>query len=101
MSALSLRRRVASNIKRCRQRQGCTQEGLAQRLEVSLRYVCMLEQNAKNLSIESLARIASALEVDVAELICDEQSLDQAKKSAAELGIELLRQHLNRAASVD
>jgi len=95
MDALLVRRRVAANIKRCRHQRELTQDELAQRLGVSLRYVSMLEQNAKNLSIESLTRIAVALDVDIAELVCEEKYLDQARRSAAELGIELLKQHLN------
>ena len=94
MSALAVRKRVAANIKRCRQRAGLTQDLMAQQLGVSLRYVSMLEQNARNLSIESLAKIADCLKVDVAELICDAKYLDSSKKSAAELGIELLRQYV-------
>ena len=96
MSALVVRRRVAANIKRCRQRAGLTQESMAKQLDVSLRYVSMLEQNARNLSIESLAKIATCLNIDIAELVCDEKYLDDAKKSAAELGIELLRQFVKK-----
>ncbi|MBM4250717.1 MAG: helix-turn-helix transcriptional regulator [Deltaproteobacteria bacterium] len=92
MTAIAIRRRVSANIKRCRQRAGLTQEAMASRLGVSLRYVSMLEQNARNLSIESLAKVAGCLEVDIAELVCDEKYLDQAKQSAAELGIQLLQQ---------
>jgi transcriptional regulator with XRE-family HTH domain len=98
MSALAVRRRVAANIKRCRQRAGLTQEAMAKQLDVSLRYVSMLEQNARNLSIESLAKIATCLNIDIAELVCDEKYLDDAKKSAAELGIELLRQFVKTEA---
>lgn len=97
MSAITVRKRVAANIKRCRQRGGLTQEQLAQQLGVSLRYVSMLEQNARNLSIESLNKIANCLNVDIAELVCDTKYLDHAKKSAAELGIELLRQFVKEA----
>lgn len=101
MDSILLRRRVAANIKRCRRERGYSQEALAQRMGVSLRYVSMLEQNARNLSITSLARIAAVLEVDVADLVCDRTHLDQAKRSAAELGIELLRQHLISQHAVD
>ena len=71
---------------------------MAKQLDVSLRYVSMLEQNARNLSIESLAKIATCLNIDIAELVCDEKYLDDAKKSAAELGIELLRQFVKKEA---
>ena len=98
MTALAVRRRVAANIKRCRQRAGLTQDAMAKQLDVSLRYVSMLEQNARNLSIESLAKIATCLNIDIAELVCDEKYLDDAKKSAAELGIELLRQFVKKEA---
>ena len=98
MTALAVRRRVAANIKRCRQRASLTQDAMAKQLDVSLRYVSMLEQNARNLSIESLAKIATCLNIDIAELVCDEKYLDDAKKSAAELGIELLRQFVKKEA---
>jgi transcriptional regulator with XRE-family HTH domain len=93
-SASMMRARVAANIKRCRQRAGFTQTALAQRLGVSQRYVAMLEQNARNLSIETLMRIAESLDVDITQLICDAHESESATRSAAQLGIELLQQHL-------
>jgi transcriptional regulator with XRE-family HTH domain len=93
-SAVNLRERVATNIKRCRQRAGFTQISLARRLGVSQRYVAMLEQNARNLSIESLAKIAVSLEVDISELVCDARRVEDDTRIAAKLGIELLQKHL-------
>ncbi|MBM4254212.1 MAG: helix-turn-helix transcriptional regulator [Deltaproteobacteria bacterium] len=93
-STVNLRERVATNIKRCRQRAGFTQISLARRLGVSQRYVAMLEQNARNLSIDSLAKIAHSLDVDISELICDAQRLEDETRVAAKLGIELLQKHL-------
>ncbi|MBM4251993.1 MAG: helix-turn-helix transcriptional regulator [Deltaproteobacteria bacterium] len=93
-SASIMRARVAANIKRCRQRAGFTQSALAGRLGVSQRYVAMLEQDARNLSIETLTRIAESLAVNITELICDAKELELANRAAAQLGIELLQQHL-------
>ena len=93
-SVSAVKRRVAANIKRCRQRACLSQEAFAKKLGVSLRYASMLEQNPRNLGIESLHRIASCLDVDIAEIVCDPKFLDSSKRAAAELGIELLQQYL-------
>lgn len=92
--SLDMRERVAANIKRYRQRAGYTQVSLAKRLGVSQRYVAMLEQNARNLSLDSLARIAISLEVDISDLVCDGNKTESATRNAAQLGIELLQKHL-------
>lgn len=92
--SLDMRERVAANIKRYRQKAGYTQVSLAKRLGVSQRYVAMLEQNARNLSLDSLARIAISLEVDISDLVCHQDRVESATRTAAQLGIELLQKHL-------
>ncbi len=53
-----------------------TQEELAERLGVSIKYLQRIEAGRPNLTIRSLVRIANALEVPVAELFDRPESLE-------------------------
>ena len=89
---------VASNIRRYRKHRGMTQAGLAQALRVSPRYASMLERDPRNLSLESLERIATVLHVTTCALTCESSKHSSAsKRDAAQLAIELLTQFLNNS----
>ena len=62
-------RRVAANIRRIRQAQGLSQEELADRAGLHRTYVSQVERAIKNATIVSLAKIAGALQVEMAELV--------------------------------
>lgn len=87
-------RRVAKNIKKCRQAKNWSQEDLAKRLKVSQRYVAMLEQNARNLSLASLMRIAESLHVDIEDLVCR-------KSASLKLAINILSSNLDEENDLD
>ncbi len=55
---------------------GLTQEQLAERLEVSPRYVQMVEAGDENLTVKSLARLADELGVAVQQLFDEPKSRD-------------------------
>jgi len=93
---LDIQLRVARNIRRCREASGLTQGDLAKRLDVTIRYVNMLERQPRNLSLRSVAEIAKALDVPIEELICDEAYLAKSKQALAELGISLLERYLKK-----
>ena len=65
---LKLRQSIAKKTKALRKEKNFTQEKMAEKLNVSLRYYQKLETD-QNLSIESLAKIAIALKVPIKDLL--------------------------------
>jgi transcriptional regulator with XRE-family HTH domain len=59
---------VGRRIAQARRARGWTQEYLAERLDVSPRYVQFVEAGKENLTIDSLAKVARVLRVAVADL---------------------------------
>ncbi len=57
-------------IKRERQSRGITQEKLAEKVDISLNFMSLIE-NGRNMSVETLVRIAQALGVSVDYLLND------------------------------
>lgn len=60
---------VADNLKRARERHGWTQQDLAGRASVSRRMLTVVESGQGNISLTTLGRIATALDVPFAELV--------------------------------
>ena len=57
-----IRKTFSRNLKRLRDRKGLTQENLAERLDISVRYIQQLEgRNCPNVKIDTIAAIAKAL----------------------------------------
>lgn len=67
--AMDLKHALAHNMLRLRQARGLTQEELAHRAGLSLRYVGSVERAAVSARISVVGRIAAALEVEPAELV--------------------------------
>lgn len=57
-----LQRALGRNIRRIRQARGLTQEGMAENLRVSAKYLSELERGKRNLSLQAVERLASDLE---------------------------------------
>jgi len=64
-----LQRTVGQNLRRYRVRRGLSQEAFADLLGYHRTYVGGLERGERNLSLQSLERIAEALDLDVLSLI--------------------------------
>jgi transcriptional regulator with XRE-family HTH domain len=94
MQKANLLLRVARNIRDRREAKHLSQGDLAKLLGVTVRYVNMLECKPRNLSLGSLVKIAEALNVDAAELVCDEKYLSNRRAAVAELAIDLLQRYL-------
>lgn len=77
-------RRVAE----VRHDRGWTQEQLAERADVSVRYVQHIEQGTQNLSIRSVARLAGVLRVPLGVLF---EAPRRAKPSKGRPRLQLLR----------
>jgi transcriptional regulator with XRE-family HTH domain len=63
-----LARKLGARIKEIRKARGLTQERLAEQADLSPRYLSRLEVGQQSSSIETLARLARALEVELWEL---------------------------------
>lgn len=70
-----LRTTISVALKRYRALKGFSQEDLAMRAGVNRTFVSQIEREQKNVSIDSLRRLANALECDVHNLLGSSQSL--------------------------
>ncbi|WEX08498.1 helix-turn-helix transcriptional regulator [Chelativorans sp. AA-79] len=64
---MSLRERVARNLRRLRQEKSISQEELAHRAQINRNYVGMVEREEYSISVDKLEKLADALGVDPAE----------------------------------
>lgn len=66
---MELRQTLARNVKRLRTERGWSQEDLAAAAEIDRTYVNAIERCLYSVSLDVLARLAGALEVEAAELL--------------------------------
>ena len=59
---------LARRVRELRTEKGLTQEVLAQRAHMAVRHLQKLEGSDLNVTIDTLSRVASALEVDISDL---------------------------------
>ncbi|MGO9237044.1 MAG: helix-turn-helix domain-containing protein [Methylocella sp.] len=64
---MTLRERVARNLRMLRRAKGLSQEELADRAEINRNYVGMLEREEHAATVDMLEKLAEALEVDPIE----------------------------------
>lgn len=67
--ALSYRRIVGQNIRAHRKRARLSQEALAEKAELSYKYLGEVERGCVNISLDSLMRIAAALKVRIRDFL--------------------------------
>ena len=77
-------RSVARRIAAVRAARQWTQEELAERADVSVRYVQMVESGTENLSLVTLSKLAAALRVHPAELLQDSVRGSSAQRNHAD-----------------
>jgi transcriptional regulator with XRE-family HTH domain len=63
------RERVAHNLRNCRLARGMTQETLAANAEITQTFLSQLESAKRNVSVDTVERLAQALEVDIVDLL--------------------------------
>jgi len=63
------RLRLASNMRAARKRLSISQEGLAEMAELHRTYVGGIERGERNVSIDNIERLATALGLDVVDLL--------------------------------
>ena len=73
-SKITARARFAVNLRAARLSHGFSQEELAERAGLHRNYIGSVERNEKNISIDSMERLAIALGVDVLDLLSREQA---------------------------
>lgn len=71
---------LAKNVRRLRQRAGLSQQKLAERSGLSVRYLSRLENTSPNVTIDVLERIAKGLECPIGTLVTDEGAKPADKK---------------------
>ncbi len=59
----------ATNLKKYRQEKGLSQEALGDLSELHRTYISAVERERRNISIENIEKIASALEIDAYVLL--------------------------------
>jgi transcriptional regulator with XRE-family HTH domain len=93
MKSPTLRANFARNLKAVRDREDLTQEDLAEKAGVSVRLVQRLEGNAKNVTLLTIEKFATALVVRPMELLADPvaQKPDNKDKKIIEQAIRVLR----------
>jgi len=81
----NIREILAANLKENRRKKGLTQEKLAEKADISLRYIAMLELGKSFPSGEMLEKLAKALDIDTIQLfnisVNPEGSLQQLEPS--------------------
>lgn len=65
MESSEARSRFATSLRRWRNRRGFSQEELAERADLHRTYISDVERGARNLSLESINKLATALEVSL------------------------------------
>lgn len=68
MCELNIKQRFGANVKVWRLRRGISQEKLAERAKLHRTYITDVERGARNLSLESMERLAIALEISLPAL---------------------------------
>lgn len=61
---MKLRRVVARNLRRIRQKAGLSQEELADRAELNRNYVGMIEREENSPTVDALEQLSEALNID-------------------------------------
>lgn len=68
MTKADVRKEFGAAVRAYRQRLGISQETLAERADLHRTYVTDVERGARNLSLESISRLAGALELSISSL---------------------------------
>jgi len=71
---------LAKRVKERRRGAGISQEVLAERSELSLALISEIERSATNPSLTTLAKLANALDISVAELLDQEDYLNSGER---------------------
>lgn len=99
---LSIREVFGQRIRALREKQGLTQEQLAERADLHPNYIGQIERGLKNVSLENIQKIANGLRMELHQLFSFDQSprsrpleqLIQLLKYCPEDEVTFLLQHI-------
>ncbi|MEC0329879.1 helix-turn-helix transcriptional regulator [Paenibacillus macerans] len=74
---MSLPKIVGKRIRECRRKKNWTQEQLAEAASLHNSYIGSVERGDRNISLETLEKIALALDVPAGDLVQSEEALDK------------------------
>lgn len=80
-TSLSARARLAKNLRLLRARDGLSQEALADLVDLHRTYVGSIERSERNVSLDNVEKLATALKIDICELLSESLTLDQSNTS--------------------
>lgn len=80
-TSLSARARLAKNLRLLRARDGLSQEALAHLVDLHRTYVGSIERSERNVSLDNVEKLATALKIDICELLSESLTLDQSNTS--------------------
>lgn len=84
MNAARLQARFGKVVRENRKRVGLSQAALAERADLHPTYVTSVEAGRRNVSLRNIARIASALELSMADLLGQVEALSAERGDDAE-----------------
>lgn len=90
MQNVDAKRSFGTCVKAWRKKLGISQEELAERADLHRTYVSDVERGARNLSLESIIRVARALRIPVAELFVEDGSNSMANSNGSGHGKQLV-----------
>lgn len=76
MQSSEARSRFATSLRKWRNRRGLSQEELAERADLHRTYISDVERGARNLSLESISKLANALEISLPILFAQPEPSD-------------------------
>lgn len=99
----ALKNVISRNVRALRLKAGLTQQALADKAGIDVRYVSRLETNPQNITVANLERVAKALKVSPAALVGDGSELETTAKGLSALddairSLNVLRSKLRVAA---
>jgi len=87
MTKANVKKEFGAAVRAYRQQLGISQETLAERAELHRTYVTDVERGARNISLESISRLARALNLSISSLFCPPGPGRSARREAATPGL--------------
>src|SRR3990167_5438915 len=91
---MSLKILISRNIRIFRRQAGISQEVLAQKCGMTLRYISYLENSAQNVTIDTLVRLANALNCQVKDFLLEPEEKRSKTKGNGPSGRSKKEKHL-------
>jgi len=88
---------LALNLKKNRKKKGLTQEKLAEKADISLRYIAMLELGKSFPSGEMLEKLAKVLDIDAIQLFDISENSEEALQQLDQSVISNIKQAVKEA----